>query len=148
MNARSRLALLISALPLLTISLMALEIPRAVITLGTDPEPPDCVGNPAGEVTISWNIDYSTTADHVYYKLTDPFAVLVEDETYAGDSGVTVSRVWTVPDGAADGVYWAHVEYWSTEIGLEAFADVAFLVCGATPLDEPTWGAVKDLYRK
>lgn len=41
----------------------------ATITLGTDPEPPVQIPNPGGVVTIFWDIQYSTTADSVYYRL-------------------------------------------------------------------------------
>lgn len=147
MNARCRTALLASALPLLTVAFLAFADPNAVITLGTIPEPPDCVCNPGGMVTIFWEVQHATTPNYVYYRLDDPIGDMVEEQTYPGDTGIAITRTWTVPNGAQDGVYWAHVEYWSVEIGLEAEADVAFVVCSGTPTDGTTWGEIKALYR-
>ncbi|MBD3236359.1 MAG: hypothetical protein GF330_06635 [Candidatus Eisenbacteria bacterium] len=126
---------------------MPLSAPRAegdcTITLGTDPEPPECVANPDGIVSIFWDIEHSTTPDFVYYRMTNPEDETVEDELYPGEDGITVTREWTVPEGALEGSYWVHVEYWSEEVGLEGVAEVVFLVCGPTPVDPDSWGSVK-----
>jgi hypothetical protein len=92
-----------------------------------------CVQNPGGTVTISWDIEYTTTPNYVYYKLEDPTrTVILEDSTYAGGSGITITRQWTVPVGSVDGKYWVRLEYWSFEAGNEANAEVTFYVCSDT----------------
>ena len=106
---------------------------EATISLGRDPEPPLCVLNPGGTVDITWNIEHTTTPNYVYYKLEDPTRTIIyEDSTYAGSSGITQARQWTVPVGAPNGKWWVRVEYWSFEAGNEANAEVTFYVCGAT----------------
>ncbi|MBM3318412.1 MAG: hypothetical protein FJY75_11230 [Candidatus Eisenbacteria bacterium] len=147
MNARVRIALLFGALSLLSVAFLALADPNAVITLGTDPEPPDCVANPGGTVTVFWSIQHATTPDHVYYRMVDAVGDIVDEETYPGASGVAITRAWIVPSGAPDGVYWVRLEYWSVQVGLEAVAEVAFLVCSPTHSDSPTWGEVKAIFR-
>lgn len=122
--------------------------PRAIITLGTDPEPPICVGNPGGTVEIFWDIQYQTTPDSVTYELCDPTQAVVEREVYPGDSGIQISRDWTVPAGADPGGYWVYVNYYSAEVGNEANADVLFLVCEPiVPLRETDWGQIKRLFQ-
>lgn len=117
-----------------TTSTVAVAVPlETTISLGRDPEPPICVQNPVGVIDITWNIEHTTTPHYVYYKLKDPtITIILEDSTYAGSSGVTVNRQWTVPPGAADGKYWVRVEYWSLEGGNEAGAEVTFYVCTGT----------------
>lgn len=106
---------------------------EATISLGRDPEPPMCIQNPGGIIDISWNIEHTTTPNYVYYKLEDPTrTIILEDSTYAGSSGITINRQWTVPIGATDGKYWIRVEYWSFEAGNEANAEVTFYVCTST----------------
>jgi hypothetical protein len=106
---------------------------EATISLGRDPEPPLCVLNPGGTVDITWDIEHTTTPNYVYYKLEDPTRTIIyEDSTYAGSSGITIARQWTVPVGAPDGKYWIRVEYWSFEAGNEANAEVTFYVCSST----------------
>ncbi len=101
---------------------------EAIISMGRNPEPPECAGW-QDVVDIWWNITYSTTPNYVYYKLTDPNGVTVEDSTYADSSGVSVTRSWTVPNFPVDGKYWIRVEYWSKQAGHEATAEVSFYVC-------------------
>jgi len=106
---------------------------EATISLGRDPEPPFCVDNPGGTLDIDWNIEHETTPNYVLYQLWDPTqTVVLEEETYPGNTGITVSRQWTVPAGAVDGKYWVRVEYWSFEAGNEANAEVTFYVCNGT----------------
>lgn len=106
---------------------------EATISLGRDPEPPFCVANPGGELTITWDIEHETTPNYVVYQLWDPSqTVLIETETYPGTSGITITRYWTCPAGAVDGKYWVRVEYWSYEAGNEANAEVTFYVCNGT----------------
>jgi hypothetical protein len=110
------------------------QYPRATISLGTDPEPPVCVINPLGDTSIFWLIQHSTIPDYVIYKLYTPgHSTLVETETYPGSTGINVHRNWIVPSGAAAGAYWVRIEYYSVGIGLEAAAEVVFLVCQPTP---------------
>ena len=105
----------------------------ATISLVRDPEPPTCVLNSGGIVTISWLIEHTTTPNYVYYKLEDPTRTIIyEDQTYPGSSGITVNRQWTVPVGATDGKYWISVEYWSFEAGWEDHVEVTFYVCSST----------------
>lgn len=107
---------------------------RAVITLGTDPMPPACAGNPGGAVTIFWTIQHATTAHHTLYRLYDSsHATIIEQEEYPGTSGDSVNRTWIVPVATAPGIYWVRVEYYSVGIGLEAAAETGFLVCEPTP---------------
>jgi hypothetical protein len=107
---------------------------RATITLGTDPEPPACAVNPGGVTTIFWSIQHSTVPDHVFYRLLDPsHATVIESQDYPGSTGINISRQWTVPEGAVAGMYWVRVEYYSVGIGLEAAAEVGFLVCQPEP---------------
>ncbi len=115
-------------------STVAVAVPlEATISLGRDPEPPLCVLNPGGVIDITWDIEHTTTPNYVYYKLEDPTrTIILEDSTYAGSSGVTINRQWTVPPGAVDGKYWVRVEYWSFEAGNEANAEVTFYVCTDT----------------
>jgi hypothetical protein len=121
------LAFVVSAGPVLAAPM------EATISLGRDPEPPFCAQNPGGTVDITWNIEHTTTPNYVYYKLEDPTRTIIyEDSTYAGSSGITVARQWTVPVGAPDGKYWVRVEYWSFEAGNEANAEVTFYVCTGT----------------
>jgi len=127
-------------------SLMPSADSNCTIVLGTDPEPPDCVENPGGVVSIFWSVEYSTTADYVYYCLRDPDQLIVEEETYPGISGSDITREWTVPTDAMNGAYWVRVEYWSVEVGLEGVAEVVFLVCEETTLSSnDTWGRIKQL---
>jgi hypothetical protein len=131
---RSALSLAVLAVMVLGIWAAALAAPmEATISLGRDPEPPYCALNPDGTVDITWNIEHTTTPNYVYYKLEDPTRTIIyEDETYAGETGITVARQWTVPAGAPDGKYWIRVEYWSFEAGNEANAEVTFYVCSGT----------------
>jgi hypothetical protein len=112
----------------------AIAVPmEATTSLGRDPEPPICVMNAGGTVDITWDIEHTTTPNYVYYRLEDPNrAIIYEDSTYAGSSGITISRQWTVPVGAPDGKYWVRIEYWSFEAGNEANAEVTFYVCSGT----------------
>ena len=106
---------------------------EATISLGRDPEPPMCALNPGGTVDITWDIEHTTTPNYVYYKLEDPTrTIILEESTYAGSSGITINRQWTVPAGSVDGKYWVRVEYWSFEAGNEANAEVTFYVCTDT----------------
>jgi hypothetical protein len=91
------------------------------------------VTNSGGIIDITWNIEYSTTPNYVYFKLEDPARTTTyDDQTYLGTTGITVDRQWTVPAGAPDGKYWIRVEYWSYEAGNEANAEVTFYVCTET----------------
>jgi hypothetical protein len=148
MNALSRVALVFSALPLLATLAFAQPGQNAVITLGTDPEPPACVSNPGGTVTIFWDIQHMTTPDYVVYRLKDPTQLIVlEEQVYPGDTGLTMTRQWTVPTGLEDGAYWVRVEYYSVEVGNEANAEVCFLVCTeVTPPRIYSWSSLKTLY--
>jgi hypothetical protein len=148
MNALSRVALLLSALPLLVTVAFALPGQNAVITLGTDPEPPVCVDNPGGTVTIFWDIQHLTTPDYVVYRLLDPtHSITLEEQIYPGDTGIAVTRQWTVPTGLDDGTYWVRIEYYSVEVGNEANAEVCFLVCcEATPSHDDSWSYLKTLF--
>ena len=134
MKARYGLAALTVALVTAVAAVPALTAPlEATISLGRDPEPPMCALNPGGTVEITWNIEHTTTPNYVYYKLEDPTrTIILEDSTYAGGSGVTITRNWTVPAGSVDGKYWVRVEYWSFEAGNEANAEVTFYVCTDT----------------
>lgn len=106
---------------------------EATISLGRDPEPPFCVLNPDGTVDINWDIEHETTPNFVYYKLEDPTrTIILEDQNYPGNTGITVNRQWTVPNGLSDGKYWVRVEYWSFEASNEANAEVTFYVCNST----------------
>jgi hypothetical protein len=58
--------------------------------------------------------------------------VILEQQTYPGDTGITIDRAWTVPAGLDDGKYWIRVEYWSYQAGNEANAEVTFYVCNET----------------
>jgi len=103
---------------------------EATISLGRDPEPPFCVMNPGGELTITWSIEYSTTPLRVIYTLMDPTqTITLDSETYPGATGVNITRYWTAPMGLVDGKYWVRVEYWSFESGNEANAEVTFYLC-------------------
>ncbi len=103
---------------------------EATISLGRDPEPPFCVQNPGGTLTITWDVEYATTPLRVIYTLTDPSQTIVLDsQTYPGSTGIEITRTWTVPSGLVDGKYWVRVEYWSLEAGNEANAEVTFYVC-------------------
>lgn len=134
MEIRYRFGPFLFALAMVVLATPAIAAPmEATISLGRDPEPPLCVQNPGGTVDITWNIEHTTTPNYVYYKLEDPTRTIIyEDSTYAGSSGVTASRQWTVPAGAPDGKYWVRVEYWSLEAGNEANAEVTFYVCTGT----------------
>ncbi len=141
-----------SILVLLCISAF-LSMPSAdtdcTITLGTIPEPPECVENPGGVTTINWEIEYSTSADYVHYYMTDPGDNIVEEETYPGETGISIERNWTVPEGAAEGAYWVHVDFYSEEVGLEGAAEVVFLVCVGVPptaTESVTWGQIKEQF--
>jgi hypothetical protein len=106
----------------------------ATITLGTDPQPPNCVINPAGDTTIFWSVQHQTIPDYVVYKLYFPGHVnLVETQTYPGTTGISVTRHWIVPNGSPSGAYWVRIEYYAIGIGLEAVAEVVFLVCQPSP---------------
>jgi hypothetical protein len=115
---------------LILVSPVLAQARTATITLGRDPEPPYCVQNPGGTVQIFWDIQHQTTPLRVYYKLEDPTrTIILEDQTYPGSTGITISRNWTVPNGVVDGKYWVRVEYWSLTSGNEANAEVTFYVC-------------------
>jgi hypothetical protein len=136
MAHRERLVVLSVAVTLLVLGAFAAlsaEPMEATISLGRDPEPPLCVLNPGGTVEITWDIEHTTTPNYVYYKLEDPTRTIIfEDSTYAGSTGITETRYWTVPAGAPDGKYWVRLEYWSFEAGNEANAEVTFYVCTST----------------
>jgi len=104
---------------------------EAIITMGRNPEPPECA-LPQDLVTMWWNITYSTTPQYVYYKLTDPNGITVEDSTYAGASGVSINRQWLVPNFPVEGKYWIRVEFWSMQAGHESTAEVSFYVCAGS----------------
>lgn len=90
--------------------------------------------NPAGDTAIFWVIQHSTIPDYVVYKLFTPgHSALVETETYPGSTGINVDRHWIVPTGAVAGAYWVRLEYYSVGVGLEAAAEVVFLVCQPSP---------------
>jgi hypothetical protein len=122
------------ALGLLIVTGIAFADPMvATITLGRDPEPPMCVDNPGGTVTINWDIEHITTPNYVYFKIEDPTRTTILDSlTYSGSTGINIVRDWTVPSGSVDGKYWVRVEYWSFEAGNEANAEVTFYVCTGT----------------
>jgi len=118
----------------------------ASITLGTVPEPPVYVTNPGGAVTIAWEVEgyQSTTPLRVHYILKDPLHAIVEEQDYAGSTGLIVSRDWTVPAGAAAGTYQVRIEYYTQQWGLEATAEVLFWVGEpTTPVEKSTWGRIK-----
>ncbi len=125
----------VSALMLLLFAIAATPVLAqdervATITLGRDPEPPFCISNPGGTADIFWEIEHYTTPQYVLYELEDPTrTIVIEQETYPGDTGIAVNRSWSVPDAMPDGKYWIRVEYWSYEAGNEANAEVAFYVC-------------------
>lgn len=120
---------------------------RAVITLGTDPEPPTCVGNPGGTVQVFWEIQHQTTPDSVTYELRSPSLDLLEQEVYLGSTGLTVAREWIVPSGSVQGAYWVRVSYYSVEVGNEANAEVVFLVCEPTvPIRDTSWGRIRSFF--
>lgn len=100
----------------------------ATITAGRSPEPPLCA-QPTTMVDMWWDITYSTTPDFVYYQLRDPNGVTVEESTYVGTTGVTVSRQWEVPVDPELGKYWIRVEFHSVDVGHESTAEVSFYVC-------------------
>ena len=133
MAHRERLAIWSVVVAVLVLGICAAAVAEpmeATISLGRDPEPPLCILNPGGVVAITWDIEHTTTPNYVYYKLEDPTrTVIYEDTTYAGSSGITETRQWTVPVGAPDGKYWIRLEYWSFEAGNEANAEVTFYVC-------------------
>jgi hypothetical protein len=100
----------------------------ATITLGRSPEPPDC-SQPESDVSIWWNITYSTNPQKVIYTLRDPNGATIDSVYYAGATGVVVNTSWHVPFAAVVGKYWVRVEYWSYQAGHEATAEVSFYVC-------------------
>jgi hypothetical protein len=121
----------------------------ATISLGTNPEPPAYVENPGGMVDIFWTIECGTTPEYVYFKLEDPTrTVILDDELYPDATGLDIERTWTVPNtGLDDGLYWVCVEYWSVELGHEAYAEVSFLVqTPSTDTGEGSWGQIKQLF--
>ena len=124
---------------------------RAIITLGIDPEPPEYVENPGGQLSVFWLVEYSTTPDHVVFSIlsSEEPAEEIHREEFEGLEGVEMELEWTVPEGLENGVYWVRVEYWSVEIDLEAHAEVAFLIDQtASNYDEDTWGQIKGLFAK
>lgn len=133
MKQRERPGVLLFAVAVLVMAAWAsvsAEPMEATISLGRDPEPPLCIQNPGGTLDITWDIEHTTTPNYVYYKLEDPTRTIIyEDSTYAGSSGITQSRQWTVPVGAPNGKWWIRIEYWSFEAGNEANAEVTFYVC-------------------
>ncbi|MBM3317443.1 MAG: hypothetical protein FJY75_06280 [Candidatus Eisenbacteria bacterium] len=128
-------AIVLAALALVVAPSFADEelLPEATISLGRDPAPPSCVEVPGGILTITWDIEHETTPNYVLYELWDPSqTILIESETYPGNSGITVTRYWECPEGAIEGKYWVRVEYWSYQAGNEANAEVTFYVCSGT----------------
>jgi hypothetical protein len=136
MRISSRLTpfLALAAIVLLAVPVFAQPLlPEATISLGRDPEPPMCVNNPGGQLTVTWGIEHLTTPNYVIYELWDPSqTILIETQTYPGVTGLNITRYWTCPAGAVDGKYWVRVEYWSYEAGNEANAEVTFYVCSGT----------------
>ena len=121
---------------------------RASISLGTDPEPPAYVENPGGQLDVHWSVEYSTTPEKVIFFILGPDRdVELHREEFPGLEGIEQERDWTVVEQLNNGDYWTRVEYWSEEIGLEAYAEVAFLL-DQTPaaLDDGTWGKIKSLF--
>ena len=103
---------------------------EATINLGRDPEPPRCVENPGGTVEITWSIQHVSEALRVDYELQDPTrTVILDQESYPGTAGLSITRHWTAPPGLPDGKYWVRVEYWSRVSGNEANAEVTFYLC-------------------
>ncbi len=126
-------AAMIAFLAFMAMPLSVLAEEQATISLGTDPEPPDCVQNPGGITTIFWNIQHATTPDHVNYTLFNPtHTITIESQVYPGSTGIDIIRTWTVPSGMVPGMYWVRIEYYAVGIGLEAWAEVGFLVCQPT----------------
>lgn len=148
MKLSKHLASLVALSGIMVLAMVAAAEQDATITLGTDPEPPESVENPGGTVTIFWEIAHATTPDSVCFAIEDPTrTITVEQETYPGDTGLVVTRDWTVPEGLEDGTYWACVAYWSAEIGLEAYAEVGFLVLTVPSSgDIRTWARIKALF--
>ncbi len=122
----------IVAMMLLTIHVSAsADTAEATISLGREPEPPYCVQTPGGVLDISWDIEHETTPAYVLYQMWDPSqTTILEEETYPGDTGLTINRQWVAAAGLEDGKYWIRIEYWSEEAANEANAEVTFYVCG------------------
>jgi hypothetical protein len=118
---------------------------RATISLGALPEPPDMIDNPGGVETIFWSIEYATTPEQVIFRLIDPDQTVIEETVYPGDTGMKMADYqWTVPNGSLPGAYHACVEYYSEQVGLEALAEVVFLVSEPqSAVAQPTWGKLK-----
>jgi hypothetical protein len=134
MRSSSRLAAWMVPLALVFLAMPALaDSMEATISLSRDPEPPLCVTNPGGTLTIEWHISHLTTPRYVYFKLEDPTrTIILDQQTYPGSTGLDIVRTWTVPPGLSDGKYWVRVEYWSYQAGNEANAEVTFYVCNFT----------------
>ncbi len=100
----------------------------ATISLGRNPEPPDCAAAQS-IIDINWTITYSTTPQKEIFTIRDPNGATVDSVYYAGDTGVNINRQWNVPANPVVGKYWIRVEYWSNQAGYEANAEVSFYVC-------------------
>jgi hypothetical protein len=91
---------------------------------------------------FTWVVEHDTTPLRVHFQIEDPTrTIILDEEDYPGDSGLSITRYWTIPGGTPDGKYWARVEYWSFEAGNEANAEVTFYVCGdAGEICAVKWG--------
>ncbi|GAG45446.1 unnamed protein product, partial [marine sediment metagenome] len=103
MKLSKNLASLVALSGIMVLAMVAAAEQDATITLGTDPQPPESVENSGGTVTIFWEIAHATTPDSVCFAIEDPTrTITVEQETYPGDTGLVVTRDWTVPEGLED----------------------------------------------
>ncbi len=99
----------------------------ASILLLRSPAPPQSV-QPGEQVHFEWDVTAGSTEDYVRFFIENPDGQEIFEQEYLAPEGMSESLDYTVPAGSPDGVYWAGVEYYSLESGLEAIAMVSFYV--------------------
>ncbi len=120
---------------LLILGLAAITLAQSGITLTRSPAPPSSISHGMTE-TFTWTITAGVnTPDRVEFRVLDPDTLVVDAQTYTGTSGLSVTRVYTVPSSPKEGRYLGEITYYSIEAGQEAFASVSFYVAERGNLD-------------
>jgi hypothetical protein len=123
-----RLGIAAGVAGLLFLWLAGILLAQSGISLVRSPAPPVSISRGMTE-TFTWTVTTGgNTPDRVEYRVFDPLANVVDSQTYPGSSGLSVTRLYTVPVAPPEGRYLAEVKYFSVQAGEEASARVSFYV--------------------
>lgn len=120
---------------LLFLGIYAIAAAQSGIYLARSPAPPASISRGMTE-TFTWTVTTGgNTPDRVEFRVFDPDGIVVDSSIYPGSSGLSLTRVYTVPQAPPEGRYIGQVQYYSIESGWEASASATFYVAERGHLD-------------